>query len=45
MNYGYVVHGRLVRVEHSGTVNNNVVSNYSYDRADNRVTVNITGAP
>ncbi|MDQ0250378.1 hypothetical protein J2W22_002442 [Sphingomonas kyeonggiensis] len=45
VNYSYDVHGRLVKVEHSGSVNNNVVANYSYDKADNRVNVNVTGAP
>jgi len=34
-----------VQVAHSGTVNNNVVANYSFDKADNRVNVNVTGAP
>jgi hypothetical protein len=45
ITYSYDAKGRLVKVEHSGTVNNNVVSNYSFDRADNRVNVNVTGAP
>jgi YD repeat-containing protein len=45
INYTYDARGRLVKVEHSGTVNNNVQANYSYDKADNRVTVNVTGAP
>jgi hypothetical protein len=45
VNYSYDVHGRLVKVQHSGTINNNVVANYSYDKADNRVNVNVTGAP
>jgi len=41
----YDAKGRLVKVAHSGAVNNNVVSNYSFDKADNRVNVNVTGAP
>lgn len=45
ITYSYDVHGRLVRVVHSGSVNNNVVANYSYDNADNRLNVNVTGAP
>ena len=45
LNYSYDAKGRLVRVEHSGTINANVVSNYSFDKADNRVNVNVTGAP
>jgi coenzyme F420-reducing hydrogenase delta subunit len=45
VTYTYDAKGRVVRVAHSGTVNNNVVANYSYDRADNRENVNVTGAP
>jgi len=45
INYTYDAKGRLVKVTHSGTVNNNVVSNYSFDKADNRVNVNVAGAP
>lgn len=45
VNYTYDAKGRLVKVEHSGSVNNNVVSNYSFDKADNRVNVNVSGAP
>jgi YD repeat-containing protein len=45
INYSYDARGRLTNVTHSGTVNNNVVTNYTYDKADNRVTVNVTGAP
>ena len=44
INYSYDARGRLVQIKHTGTVNNNVVSNYAYDKADNRVTVNVTGA-
>ncbi|MGN6850702.1 MAG: hypothetical protein ACTHJK_14705 [Sphingomicrobium sp.] len=45
ITYTYDARGRLIEVVHSGTVNNNVVSNYSYDKADNRTNVNTTGAP
>lgn len=45
ITYTYDARGRLIKVVHSGTVNNNVVSNYSYDNADNRTNVNTTGAP
>ena len=45
ITYSYDARGRLIKVSHSGTVNNNVVSNYSYDKADNRTNVNTTGAP
>jgi YD repeat-containing protein len=42
INYTYDARGRLVRVKHSGTVNNNVTANYTYDKADNRTNVNVT---
>lgn len=45
ITYSYDNRGRLVRVEHSGSVNNGVQSNYSYDKADNRTKVTTTGAP
>lgn len=45
INYSYDARGRLVRVQHSGSVNPNVVTNYSYDKADNRTLKNTTGAP
>ena len=45
VTYTYDAKGRLVKVEHAGTVNNNVVANYSFDHADNRTNVNVTGAP
>ena len=45
VTYTYDAQGRLTKVSHSGTVNNNVVTNYTYDNADNRTNVNTTGAP
>ena len=45
VNYTYDAKGRLVKVVHSGSVNNNVTSNYTYDSADNRNVVIVTGAP
>lgn len=42
--YRYDARGRLVRVERSGSVNNNVATNYSFDRADNRTAKATTGA-
>lgn len=45
ITYRYDARGRLIQVQHAGTVNNNVVANYSYDKADNRTLVNVTGAP
>ncbi|HEX6374644.1 MAG TPA: hypothetical protein VFZ91_02880 [Allosphingosinicella sp.] len=43
--YSYDARGRLVRVERSGTVNDNVATNYSYDKADNRTAKTTTGSP
>lgn len=45
IDYTYDAKGRLVKVVHTGTVNNNVVSNYTFDSADNRKKVTVTGAP
>jgi len=44
ITYTYDSKGRLVTVSHSGTVNNNVVTTYTYDKADNRNQVTTTGA-
>lgn len=41
VNYTYDARGRLVKVERSGTVNNNVKAQYQYDKADNRTNVNV----
>jgi coenzyme F420-reducing hydrogenase delta subunit len=43
--YRYDARGRLVRVERSGTVNNNVATQYSFDKADNRIAKTTTGSP
>lgn len=45
ITYRYDARGRLVKVEHSGTVNNNVNTAYTHDKADNRTNRTITGAP
>jgi hypothetical protein len=42
--YRYDARGRLVRVERSGSVNNNVATNYSFDKADNRLAKTTTGS-
>jgi hypothetical protein len=42
IGYTYDARGRLVKVVRSGSVNNNVSANYSYDKADNRTNVNVT---
>jgi YD repeat-containing protein len=41
INYTYDARGRLVQVKHSGSVNNNVTANYTYDKASNRTNVNV----
>jgi redox-regulated HSP33 family molecular chaperone len=41
ITYTYDARGRLVKVVHTGSVNNNVSANYSYDKADNRTNVNV----
>jgi len=45
INYTYDARGQLTSVSHSGSVNNNLQANYTYDTADNRGTVNVTGSP
>lgn len=45
VTYTYDAKGRLVKVEHSGAVNNGVKSEYTHDKADNRTKVKVTGAP
>jgi hypothetical protein len=42
--YRYDGRGRLVRVERSGSVNNNVATNYTFDKADNRTAKTTTGS-
>jgi YD repeat-containing protein len=41
VTYTYDARGRLVKVERSGTVNNNVKAEYKYDKGDNRTNVNV----
>lgn len=45
ITYTYDAKGRLVKVVHSGTVNNTVTKIYTHDKADNRKNVKVTGAP
>jgi len=45
ITYTYDARGRLIRVVHNGSVNNNVATNYVYDKADNRTLKNTIGAP
>ena len=44
ITYTYDARGRLVTVSHSGGTNNGVTANYTYDNADNRTNVTVTGA-
>jgi hypothetical protein len=45
ITYTYDAKGRVVNVQRSGTVNNGVATNYSYDKADNRTNKTTTGSP
>ena len=45
ITYTYDAKGRLILVQHSGSVNNNVIANYTFDQADNRRNIKVTGAP
>ena len=43
--YSYDVHGRLVTVARTGSVNNGVITSYQFDKADNRTSKTTTGSP
>jgi hypothetical protein len=43
--YRYDARGRLIRVERSNPATSNTTSNYTYDKADNRTSKTVTGAP
>lgn len=45
ITYKYDAKGRVVEVKRSGTVNNAVQSNYTYDKADNRTNVKVINSP
>lgn len=45
VTYTYDAKGRLVKVVHTGTVNNNVQTTYTHDKADNRKNTTTTGSP
>ena len=45
ITYTYDAKGRVIKVVHSGTVNNGVTTEYTHDKADNRTRVKTTGAP
>jgi YD repeat-containing protein len=44
ITYKYDAKGRLIEVKRTGTVNNNVQTNYTHDKANNRKTVVVTGS-
>lgn len=44
ITYTYDARGRVVKVVHTGTVNNNNQACYKYDKADNRSNVKATVA-
>jgi hypothetical protein len=44
ISYSYDARGRLIRVGRVGTINNNVTTQYTYDKANNRKTVVTTGS-
>jgi acyl-coenzyme A synthetase/AMP-(fatty) acid ligase len=45
LTYRYDARGRLVRVERSGGPKSGAVTNYSYDKANNRTNRTVSGAP
>jgi hypothetical protein len=45
ITYSYDARGRVIKVEHSGTVNNGVKTEYTLDKAENRTNLTTTGLP
>lgn len=45
ITYTYDAKGRLVKVVHTGSVNNNVTVDYEHDKADNRTRVKTMNSP
>ncbi len=45
ITYRYDARGRLVEVARTGSVNNNVTTNYTFDKADNRLAKTTSGSP
>ena len=41
ISYTYDARGRLIKVRHAGSANNNVQAEYRFDKADNRTVVNV----
>ena len=44
ITYKYDAKGRLIEVKRTGTVNNNVQTTYTHDKANNRKAVTTTGS-
>lgn len=44
ITYTYDAKGRVIKVVHTGTVNNGVTVDYTHDKADNRTKVKTTGS-
>lgn len=44
ITYKYDARGRLIEVKRTGSVNNNVQTNYTHDKANNRKTVTVSGS-
>ena len=45
ITYTYDAKGRLIKVVRTGSVNNNVTTDYTHDKANNRKTVVTTNSP
>jgi len=45
ITYTYDAKGRLIKVVHTGTVNNNLTTDYTHDKANNRKTKVTTNSP
>lgn len=45
ITYTYDAKGRVVKVVRTGTVNNNVTTEYEHDKADNRTRLKVTNSP
>lgn len=45
VTYKYDARGRLIEVKRTGTVNNNLQTNYTHDKANNRKTVVTINSP
>jgi YD repeat-containing protein len=45
ITYKYDAKGRLIKVVHTGSVNNNATTDYTHDKANNRKTIVRAGTP